>query len=150
MLIEVVSSFNKFKDLNYLDIAIFMIIDNNPNNCISILKKDIAEIKKSNAELVEQVTLLNNKEKSWWESFSTDSNITGAQNVTFIGTIITGCTGVSLTTISIEGQDDPKPIVEAVLKYGKTDYVSVERDYNNCVSLEIWNKDERLHSESDA
>ena len=36
---------------------------------------------------------------------------------------------MSLTTISVDGCDDPKPIVQAVLKHGKTDYVSIEREY---------------------
>lgn len=115
------------------------------------IKNEMAELKKSNVELAEEVaSLRHNKERLWWENFSNDSNIEGAQKVTFLGTIFTGCsTGISLTTISIEGEDDPKPIVEAVLKHGKTDYVSIEREYNQCVSLEIWDQNERLHSESD-
>lgn len=72
------------------------------------------------------------------------------QKVTFSGTIFTGFTDINLTTTSIEGEADPKPVVEAVLKYGKTYYVSVEREHNNCVSLEIWDRNERLHSQSDA
>ena len=114
------------------------------------LKDEMAELRKSNAELTEEVTSVkDNKDKSWWEQFSNDSNIEGAQKVTFLGSIFTSVTGISLTTISINSDDDPKPIVQAVIEHGKTDYVSIEREYNHCVSLEIWDKNEKIYKETD-
>ena len=102
------------------------------------LIKEINELKKVNLELMDEIAPSN---KSWWNKFTENSDINGLEKITFLGTTFTALTNISLTTIKIEGEDTPKPLIKAIFENGKTDYISIERIDNHClVTTEIWNK----------